>query len=140
MATTKKRGPKNVTAAHKAAMQAGRQESKVVREYLEALEAHKPKRGRKRTAESVQRRLDVIDSEIDHVDALTRLELTQERFNLAAELEVRDAGDTLHELEAAFVEVALQYSERKGITYHAWREVGVDPSVLKQAGIGRSTV
>ena len=45
---------------HKAALAQGRHESRVVREYLEALKSTKPKRGRKRTAESIQKRLDKI--------------------------------------------------------------------------------
>ena len=48
-------------------------------------------------------------------------------------------GDTdIGELEAGFVAVAKSYSERKGLTYAAWREAGVDARVLKQAGITRS--
>ena len=30
------------------------------------------------------------------------------------------------------------YGERKGISYATWREAGVSPAVLKQAGISRS--
>ena len=30
-----------------------------------------------------------------------------------------------------------EYGERKGITYAAWREAGVDPGVLRKAGIKR---
>ena len=33
--------------------------------------------------------------------------------------------------------VAKSYSERKGLTYAAWREAAVDARVLKQAGITR---
>ena len=40
-------------------------------------------------------------------------------------------------LEAAFVTVARPYSERKGLTYPAWRAVGVKPRVLRAAGIPR---
>jgi hypothetical protein len=35
------------------------------------------------------------------------------------------------------VKVARSYGERNGITYTAWREIGVDPAVLKKAGITR---
>jgi len=138
MAQGKKRGPKQVTEAHKAAMQAGRQESKAVRDYLEALEAHRPKRGRKRTSESVNKRLTAVEQEIEEADPLTRLNLVQERMDLIAELESLEAGDNLAELEAAFVAAAAAYSERRGISYSAWREVGVDAAVLKQAGISRA--
>ena len=46
-------------------------------------------------------------------------------------------GADLDELEAGFVEVASVYGERKGLTYEAWRSIGVEPRVLKAAGIGR---
>lgn len=119
-------------------MQAGRQESKAVRDYLEALEAHRPKRGRKRTTESVNKRLAAVEQEIEEADPLSRLNLVQERMDLIAELESLEAGDNLAELEAAFISAAAAYSERRGISYSAWREVGVDAAVLKQAGISRA--
>ena len=42
-------------------------------------------------------------------------------------------------LEAGFVAAAKSYSGRKGISYAAWRAVGVSPGVLKRAGISRSS-
>ena len=39
-----------MSAEHKAALAQGRSEGKAVRDYLDALRANKPKRGRKRTA------------------------------------------------------------------------------------------
>ncbi len=70
---------------------------------------------------------------------MTRVRLIQERLDLTAELSTRSAPDDLAELEAAFVEVAKPFAEAKGITYPAWREVGVPASVLARAGITRST-
>jgi hypothetical protein len=35
------------------------------------------------------------------------------------------------------VGAAKAYSERRGISYAAWRELGVEAAVLKKAGIGR---
>jgi hypothetical protein len=43
----------------------------------------------------------------------------------------------LEEMEAAFIEVAAPYGARKGLTYEAWRSIGLAPRVLKAAGIGR---
>jgi hypothetical protein len=40
-------------------------------------------------------------------------------------------------LEKEFVRAAKGYSERKGITYGAWREFGVPAEVLRKAGISR---
>ena len=122
---------------HKQALSEGRNESRAVRAYLDALEAHKPKRGRKRTAESVQRRLDAIEVEIEEADALQRLTLVQERMDLVNELGSLQAGVDLEMFEEAFVEVAASFSERRGISYAAWREIGITPAVLRKAGISR---
>lgn len=123
--------------SHKAALAEGREQGRAVRRYLEALEAHKPKRGRKRTPESMERRLSTIEDRLTDADPLTRLHLVQERLNLSRELSTADNGVNLAELEEAFVAAAEPYGRRKGITYSAWREAGVDPSVLRRAGIRR---
>ena len=39
--------------------------------------------------------------------------------------------------EPFFVKSAKGYGERKGISYAAWREVGVSAATLKAAGISR---
>jgi len=124
---------------HKAALAEGRDQGRSVRRYLEALEAHKPKRGRKRTPESMQKRLDRIDVELAIADPLKRLQLIQERLDLKAELEAASVKVDLSGLEAEFVAAAGAYSARKGISYSAWRELGVDPAVLKRAGVSRSS-
>ena len=46
---------------HKAALAEAREQGRVVRRYLETLESHRPKRGRKRTPESITKRLAAID-------------------------------------------------------------------------------
>lgn len=126
-----------MSASHKAALAEGREQGRAVRRYLEALEAHKPKRGRKRTTEGIERRLRVIEDKLVNADPLSRLQLVQERMDLQAELAAGDNAVNLTELETAFVEAAGPYGKRKGITYAAWREARVDPSVLRAAGIGR---
>jgi hypothetical protein len=123
---------------HKHALAVGREESRAVRRYLEALEAHKPKRGRKRTTESIQSRLRQIDDRIAGADPLTRVHLVQERLNLETELATKEEAVDLKALEEGFVEAAKSYGERKGITYAAWRAAGVDANVLRRAGIPRS--
>ena len=74
-----KRGPKEMSVEHKAAMEQGRAEGRAVREYLEALRSSKPKRGRKRSSESIQNRLAEIDRELADASAITELQLVQER-------------------------------------------------------------
>ena len=123
--------------SHKAALAEGRDQGRAVRRYLEALEAHKPKRGRKRTPESMQKRLATIDEKLDDADALSRLHLVQERMNL--ENELASTGNTvdMQSLEDEFVAAAAPYGARKGITYAAWRKMNVDAAVLRRAGIKR---
>ena len=123
--------------SHKAALAEGRDQGRAVRRYLEALEAHKPKRGRKRTTESVQKRLAAIDEKLGDADALTRLHLVQERMNLESELATTGNTVDLAALEEEFVAAAAPYGARKGITYAAWRQLGVDPAVLRRANIKR---
>ncbi|HUR22986.1 MAG TPA: hypothetical protein VMZ73_03835 [Acidimicrobiales bacterium] len=123
--------------SHKAALAEGREQGRAVRRYLEALEAHKPKRGRKRTPESVQRRLAAIEERLGDADALTRLHLMQERMNLTNELASTGDSVDLQGIEDEFVVAAGPYGARKGITYAAWRSMGVDPSVLRRANIKR---
>lgn len=137
MATKRARTP--MSDEHKAALAEGRNQGRSVRQYLEALEAHKPKRGRKRTAESVQKRLDRIDLELAKADPMKRLQLIQERLDLKTELDTVGAKVDLTDLEEEFVKAAAAYSARKGISYAAWRELGVDAAVLKRAGVRRSS-
>ena len=99
---------------------------------------HRPKRGRKRTPESIQKRLADIDTKLDSVDRLTRLQLVQERMDLEQELAAKSATVDLTALEEAFVGAASDYGRRKGISYAAWRDAGVDAAVLKRAGIRRA--
>jgi uncharacterized protein YicC (UPF0701 family) len=137
MVTKRNRTP--MSAEHKAALAEGRNQGRAVRRYLEALDAHRPKRGRKRTPESMQKRLDRIDVELASADPLKRLQLIQERLDLTAELEAVSETVDLSGLEKEFVSAAAAYSARKGISYAAWRELGVEPAVLKKAGISRSS-
>jgi hypothetical protein len=131
---------RSMTEEHKAALAEGRDQGRVVRRYLETLESHRPKRGRKRTPETISKRLTAIDEKLAGADPLSRLHLVQERLDLQRQLESENGtGVDLEQLEVEFIEVAGSYSERKGITYDAWRAVGVEPRVLKAAGILRSS-
>jgi hypothetical protein len=123
---------------HKVALAAGRAQGKAVRDYLEALEGSKPKRGRPRTADGVRQQLEAIPKQLEEADAVSRLQLIQKRIDLEAELD-RLSGPSVDiaALEEAFVQVAQAYSQAKGISYAAWREIGVDAGVLKRAGISR---
>jgi hypothetical protein len=136
-AKAKKTARTPMSARHKAALAEGREQGRAVRRYLEALEASRSRRGRKRTAESIARRMVAIDGQLPGADALTRLHLVQEKMDLEAELAAGDGGVDMAALEEAFVAAAGPYGERKGITYTAWRRLGVDAAVLRRAGIRR---
>jgi hypothetical protein len=137
MAPRKKSG---MTPEHKEALATGREQGRIVKAYLEALESHRPKRGRKRTGDSIAKRLEAIEEDLATAESLRRLQLTQERLSLQDELASMsgDDGADLEALEAQFAEVAWEYGQRKGIGYAAWREVGVPASVLRAAGITRA--
>jgi hypothetical protein len=136
MATTKRR-PSTMTDAHKAALAVGREQGRAVRAYLEALEAHKPKRGRRRTVDKIESRIDDINALLPTVDPVKRVHLVQERLDLTRELNAASSSDDLAALEAGFIRVALSYSASKGISYVAWREIGVPAAVLARAGLPR---
>jgi hypothetical protein len=122
---------------HKTALAEGREQGRAVRRYLEALESTRPRRGRPRSPEKVEQRLAAIEIEIAAADPLHRLHLVQERADLEAALGAMEATLDIAALEAAFVAAAKPYSDRKGISYTTWREVGVPADVLARAGPGR---
>lgn len=126
-----------MSSEHKEALAQGREESRSVKRYLEALEVHRPRRGRRRTPESITKQLATIEEKLATADPLTRLKLLQDRIDLQAELAGSSEQVDISSLEEDFVKVARAYGERKGISYAVWREVGVDPAVLKRAGISR---
>lgn len=136
MVTAKKTGKAPMSKAHKAALAKGRAQGRAVRAYLDALEANRPRRGRKRTRDSVKKRLAAVTAELPQATPIDQLHLEQEKMNLEAELARFDAKTDLSELERAFIDVAAEYGASKGISYAAWRKF-VPADVLKKAGITR---
>ena len=67
MATRTKKTPMSDT--HKEALAEGRNHARIVGRYLDALEANKPKRGRKRTPDSVKKRLATVADELKDATA-----------------------------------------------------------------------
>jgi len=135
MATKKKR---SMSDDHKAALAEGRTLGRAVKRYLAALESNRPKRGRKRTSESIAARLETIEMLLAGAETVTKVALIQERMDLSDELAGMQVTTDISGLEDAFVKAAKDYSESKGISYAAWREAGVSASVLKRAGISRA--
>jgi hypothetical protein len=132
---------RTMTAEHKEALAKGRTSARAVKQYLDALEANRPKRGRKVSRADLETRLSAVKTEIVTTDSpMRRLEMAQQRIDLEARLAADGAsGPDLPALEKEFVKHAKAYGEAKGITYAAWREVGVSPALLKTAGITRGT-
>lgn len=120
----------------KAAQAQGRNESRAVRAYLDALSQKKPRGG---NLENLQSRIDGLTTKIEAEDnSLKRLQMIQQRFDLEDRLKAAGNEVDREALEADFVGVAASYSDRKGITYSTWREFGVSPAVLKAAGVKRT--
>lgn len=125
-----------MTQEHKDALARGRREARAIKSYLEALGSRRP--GRPVTPESLRQRIERLESKIDaEKDPLRRVDLVQQRLDASEALKRVAASADLDELEKGFIEHAKGYSERKGITYAAWREAGVPAAVLRKASIGR---
>jgi hypothetical protein len=127
-----------MTASHKEALAVGREQFRHVAAYLDALDAHRPKRGRKRTPESITARLAEVEAAIGSATGIKKLELAQAKLDLQAELAAKDTVVDLSELRKHFVQHAAAYGARKGISYAAWRGTGVSAADLKAAGIART--
>ena len=123
---------------HKAALAQGRRESRAIKGYLRAIAGRKP--GRPPSPDRLKQKIEDLGTKIDaEADPLKAVELRQDRIDAQQQLEQLEAQADLDELESGFVEYAAGFSQRKGISYAAWREQGVPASVLKQANIRRST-
>ena len=137
----KNKSPKReMTSEHKAAIQAGRIEAAAVGDYLEALEAHRPRPGRKQTPETLNAKLAEIDAalSVPTIKPINRLLLLQERHEVEQTLANLQEQPDMESIEAEFVKYAHSYAERKGIDYATWREFGVAADVLVRAGISRA--
>ncbi len=119
---------------HKDALAKGRKESRAIKAYLNTIESRKP--GRPVTKQSLETRLAKVNSSLDTVDdPLKRIDLLQSRLDLESALSATTDSINVEQLESDFVAHAAAYSERKGISYTAWRQYGVPANVLKKAGI-----
>lgn len=123
---------------HKQALAKGRAQSRAVKEYLAAREVES-KRGPKVTPQKLRERIETTRNAIaEEDDAARRVELIQQRMDDEERLENLEEEPDMEGLENAFVDAAAEYSERKGISYSAWRELGVPAAVLKRAGVRRT--
>lgn len=120
---------------HKAKIQKGREQAKIVDNYLNALELHKPKRGRKVTAESRAQKLEQIEKDLFTASGVERLNLLQQQKNLQAQQAAKEPENDIEALQAAFVKIAAEYAANKGIARSTFADMGVPVPVLKEAGL-----
>ena len=73
---------RQMSEEHKAANAKARSENKAVSDYLDALETNRPRRGRKRTAEAMKKRLEAIAEDLETASPIRRVQLVQERIDL----------------------------------------------------------
>lgn len=122
---------------HKDAMRRGRYEARVVKRYLEGLQFRPSQR--RRFPEQLKERIRDLEERIAQEDnPLRRLELVQSRIEAEKALAEMESKEDVEDLEEEFKQVVGSYSERKGISYSAWRELGVPVKVLREAGVSRS--
>lgn len=122
---------------HKAALALGRKEARAIKMYLEALASRRP--GRPVRPERLRQRIADLKARIaDESDPVRTLEMRQARLDAELALAKTEAAVDMNAVEAGFVANAKSFSERKGISYTAWREQGVPAAVLGKAGIPRT--
>lgn len=123
-----------MTEEHKQALAQGRREARAIKRYLKALESRKP--GRPVTKESLEKRLAKTDEKIEAEDnPLKRVELIQTKLDIEDQLAKLEETADFDEMEADFIEHVKSYSDRKDISYTAWREYGVPAATLRAAGV-----
>ncbi|HLE38673.1 MAG TPA: hypothetical protein VJA44_03345 [Acidimicrobiia bacterium] len=126
-----------MSAEHKAALAAGRRESRAIKLYLDALASRRP--GRPITPETLTKRIKDLEKRIAaEVNPLKAVDLRQARLDAENTLETAKGSADSASLETDFTRFAKAYSKRKGISYTAWREAGVPAALLKKAGINRA--
>ncbi len=123
---------------HKAALAEGRRQGKAVRDYLAVIDMDR-RRGPRLSKEQLEEKIRDCQAQIDaEDDPVKRLDLVQKRLDYEDRLAENGEEIDLSSLEKSFVQVAQAYGERKGISYTAWREIGVPAAVLKDAGVPRT--
>jgi len=138
--TAKRSGTRQLSASHKRALAEGRTMSATVDRYLSSVNTPK-RRGRKVSRTSLQQRLSDAQSRLKTATGVDKVLAAQEVRDLQsriASLDATGSGGDLKSLETAFVKIAKQFGENRGIGYGAWRDAGVPAPVLKRAGIART--
>lgn len=115
-----------------------RKETKQIDLYLTALEASRVQLARgRRTRDWLENHLKELDAKIPATTGVQKLLLIQDHEETRNDLEAFKQADNMAELEKGFIKHAASYSERHGISFAAWRRVGVSADVLTEAGVTR---
>lgn len=126
---------RTMSSQHREALKSGRNQTKAVRSYLEALETSRPRRGPRPNPTKMRERIAAIDAELADAAPLERVNLHQERMDVERQLEALEQRGRLDELEQGFVDAAVEYSQRHGLSPEAWLAAGVPRDTLKRAGL-----
>lgn len=128
---------KRMSQEHKEALAKGRAQGRAVRDYLTALEQQRS-RGRTPDRATIEERIAQVQRKIDaEENPAKRVELIQRRLDHEEQLIALDDEPDMEALQDGFVDAVREYSERKGISYEAWREIGVPAAVLRRGGVTR---
>ena len=109
-------------------------EAQIVKDYLNSLHHRSPLPEIREPEAQLVKTEAALETE---TDPLKRLALVQRRMDIAKYIDARFDETVLNDLRAQFIWVAKSYSNRKGISYTAWRDIGVPASILKEANIER---
>lgn len=102
------------------------------------------RRGPKVTKESLERKLERLNARINspNVSPARKASAIQDRLDIEQHLasfnENEAESANPEELTDEFKKVVAEYSDSHGITWMAWREMGVPAAVLKDAGLPRT--
>ena len=130
---------RKLSASHKRALAEGRTMSATVDRYLSAVNTPK-RRGRKVSKTALQARLAEARVKAKSASGVDKVLAAQEVRDLQTRIANMNAtsGSDIKSLEAAFIKIAKQFGENRGIGYGAWRDAGVPAVVLKKAGVART--
>lgn len=108
----------------------------IIRTYLDALTGLSAEQLRQEREEELRQ----VEQELknEDLDVLARLLLVQRSLDLAAQPDTKPTK----KMEDDFVRVAQRFAGQRGISYEAFRDIGVPASLLKRAEIsrGRSSI
>ena len=137
--TAKRPAARKLSASHKRALAEGRTMSATVDRYLSAVNTPK-RRGRKVSKTALVGRLAEARTKAKSASGVEKVLAAQEVRDLQNRIATMDAagGSDIKGLESAFVKIAKQFGENRGIGYGAWRDAGVPAVVLKKAGVART--